>query len=245
MSNENFRRELNATFDQMTGSPSASLRDRVRSSIAQAPDARRGRYWIAAAAACVIGVVIVGVLFMSNPLNRRPSTAGPGPQATSTPSTATSPGPSPSPSNLPAFVCTSSPTITNSQAALIDYIDALRTGTHPGYDRLTVEFVNGQPASIDVSPQSGTTFMTSPLGQTVTLQGKNGVLVTIHGTDLHTSYTGSTDLKTGYTGLVEVRQVQDFEGVVQLALGINGPACYRSLLLTNPTRLVIDIQTAG
>jgi hypothetical protein len=29
---------------------------------------------------------------------------------------------------------------------------------------------------------------------------------------------------------------------VQLGLGIAGPACYRVMILTNPTRLVIDIQ---
>ena len=56
MSNNDFRRELNSTFDQMTGSPSPSLRDRVRSSVGQAPE-RRGPYWMAAAAAAVIAVL--------------------------------------------------------------------------------------------------------------------------------------------------------------------------------------------
>lgn len=84
--------------------------------------------------------------------------------------------------------------------------------------------------------------MTSPKGDQVTLAGKNGILVVIHGADMHTSYTGPIDLKTGYATLVEVRQVEDFEGVVQLALGVSGAACYRSFLLTNPNRLVVDIQ---
>src|SRR5439155_1545459 len=67
VSNENFRRELNHTFDEMGGSPSPALRDRVRSSIAQAPEAR-GPFWIATVAACVIAVLVVGVLFVGNPL---------------------------------------------------------------------------------------------------------------------------------------------------------------------------------
>jgi hypothetical protein len=96
-----------------------------------------------------------------------------------------------------------------------------------------------------VRPQSGTTFTKSPSGQTVTLLGTSGILVTLRGADLHTSYSGSTDIKTGYTTLVEVRQVQDFEGVVQLGLGLNGPGCYRAVVLTAPTRLVIDVQAAG
>ena len=48
----------------------------------------------------------------------------------------------------------------------------------------------------------------------------------------------------GYGTLVEVRSVEDFEGTVQLALGINGSVCYRAFILTNPTRLVIDVQAA-
>ena len=76
----------------------------------------------------------------------------------------------------------------------------------------------------------------------VTLAGDNGILVTIRGADLHTSYRGSTDLKTGYATLVEVRQVQDFEGVVQLGLGVSGAACYRAFLLSGPDRLVIDVK---
>jgi hypothetical protein len=84
--------------------------------------------------------------------------------------------------------------------------------------------------------------MTSPKGDQVTLSGKNGILVVIHGADMHTVYKGSIDLKTGYATLVEVREVEDFEGVVQLALGVSVATCYRAFILTNPTRLVIDIQ---
>lgn len=120
----------------------------------------------------------------------------------------------------------------------------MATGSHTGYDRLTLEFKNGQPASIELRPQSGTTFTQGASGQQVTLAGTNGILVIIHGADLHTNYSGPTDIKTGYKALVEVRQVEDFEGVVQLALGINGPTCYRAFILTNPDRLVVDIQAA-
>jgi len=41
---------------------------------------------------------------------------------------------------------------------------------------------------------------------------------------------------------VDVRQVEDFEGVVQLALGVSGATCYRAFTLTNPDRLGIDIK---
>ena len=251
MSNENFRRELGHVFDEMAGSPSAALPDRVRSSLADIPE-QRGPFWIAGVAAAVIAVVVIGVLFVANPLHRPPAAVGPV-GSSPTPAASASPSPSPSPSaspsvppdsSLPPFVCASSAPITSSTPPLSAYIDALRTGTHLGYDRLTVEFQNGQPGSIELRPQSGTTFMTSPKGDQVTLAGKNGILVVVHGADLHTAYSGSTDIKTGYATLVEVRQVEDFEGVVQLALGVSGATCYRAFILTNPTRLVIDIQAA-
>jgi hypothetical protein len=63
------------------------------------------------------------------------------------------------------------------------------------------------------------------------------------GTDEHTAYNGPIDFKTGYPVLLEARQVQDFEGTVQWGLGLSKTACYRAFFLTNPYRLVIDIQT--
>jgi hypothetical protein len=76
----------------------------------------------------------------------------------------------------------------------------------------------------------------------IRLAGNNGILVVMHGADLHTRYSGSRDLKPRYASLIEVRQVEDFEGVVQLGLGLNGPACYHATVLANPNRLVIDVQ---
>lgn len=237
MSNENFRRQLNNAIDQISGSPSPALRDRVRSSLTGAP-ASTGPHWSMALAACLIAVLLVAVLVVANPLNR-PNRQGPiaGTSPTPTPS-------APTTSPTPPMVCAVTQPVASSSAPAVAYIDALRTGTHSGYDRLTVEFKNGSPASFEVQPQASTTFTQSPSGQTVTVQGTSGILITIHGADLHTDYTGSLDIKTGYTGLVEVRRVQDFEGVVQLALGVSGTGCYRVLVLSNPDRLVIDIQTS-
>ena len=245
MPNENFRREIGHVFDEMTGSPTAALPDRVRSSLAVAPE-QRGPFWIAGIAAAVIAALVIAVLVVANPLNRPPTPAGPG--AGSSPTPAASPAPSPSASlsptadpNLPPFVCASS-AISATPAPAVAFINDLRTGTHQGYDRLTIEFKNGQPATTELRTQTGTTFTNSPRGDQVTIAGKNGILVILHGADLHTNYSGSTDLKTGYTSLVEVRQVEDFEGVVQLALGVSGATCYRAFTLTNPDRLVIDIK---
>jgi hypothetical protein len=248
MTKEDFRRELGQVFDDMAGSPSASMRDRVRSSVAGDAPEQRGPFWIAGVAAAVIAVVVIGVLVVANPLNRH-NTVVPGAASSPTPSTSTSPSPVPSPStppdsSLPPFVCASAAPITSAKAPTVVFIDALRTGTHAGYDRLTIEFQNGPPASYELRTQTGTTFTQGASGQTVTLAGQNGILLVIHGADLHTSYSGSTDIKTGYASLVEVRQVEDFEGVVQLGLGVSGATCYRAFVLNKPDRLVIDIQAS-
>jgi hypothetical protein len=246
--NENFRRELGQTFDDMTGSPSAALRDRVRSSVANAPE-RRGPFWIAGLAAAVIAAVVIGVLFVANPLNRPTNTVGPVVGSSPTPAASQSPGPSPSPSSQPTassqpFVCASSTAFTGQQPPLSAYVDAVRTGSHPGYDRLTIEFQNGQPQSIQLQPQSNASFTRDGIGDTVTLAGSNGLRVSIFSGDAHTAYSGPSDIKTGYSGLLEVRLVGDYEGYVHFGLGLAKPACYRAVILTNPTRLVIDIQTA-
>lgn len=250
MTNENFRRELGQVFDDMTGTPSAALPDRVRSSVTDAPE-QRGPFWIAGVAAAVIAVVVIGVLVVANPLNRN-STVVPGAASSPTPSASAQPSSSPSPStppdsSLPPFTCTTSTGFvtkpTTPASPPVAFIDAVRLGTHSGYDRITIEFNNGIPSSVDVTPQSDAKFTQGASGQPIVLAGSAGILITMHGADEHTAYSGATDFKTGYPALVEARQVQDFEGVVQWALGLSKSACYRAFFLTNPARLVIDIQS--
>jgi hypothetical protein len=232
VSNDDFRRELNSAFDDVSGPPSSGLRDRVRSAVTEAPEPR-GHYWIAGVAACVIAVLIVGVLFVANPFKNGPSLVGP--------------GPSPSPSGQP-FVCTqqdlvpgaTAPAPATSTAA----ISSLATASERGYDRLTIEFMSGVPTDVRITPQAGTDFTSSPSGQPATLQGVNGIQVVLRGADLHTAYSGPVDIVTGYTRLAEVRRLEDFEGVVALGLGVNGAACYRAFFLSNPDRLIVDVEPA-
>ena len=234
MSNDDFRRELNNAFDDVTGTPSSGLRDRVRSAVAQAPE-RRQPYWIAGVAAAVIAALIVAVLFVANPLKNAPSLVGA--------------GPSPSPSTQP-FVCTEQDFVPKAQTPSAGgeptaSVTGLRAGQQGSYDRLIVEFRDRLPSEVRISGVSGTVFTASPSGQEVTLQGANGIAIVMRDADLHTSYSGPVDIVTGYTGLAEVMRLEDFEGVVQLGLGVNGPACYRAFFLSNPARLVVDVQTSA
>lgn len=246
MSDERFRRELNQIFDDVAGSPSSNLRDRVHSAVSAPPESR-GPYWIAGVAAAVIAVLIVGVLLIGGPLKRPSSPAG---------RVVTHATPSPFPCQSacatpsPVFSCAAQDltvqTSPSEPTPPVAFVSALRTGSHGSYDRVTIEFGNGVPHDVGISaPTADTTFTMSPSGQQATLKGDHGILITIHGSDLHTTYSGSTDIVTGDPTIAEVRRVQDFEGVVQIGLGINGPGCYTATFMTGPDRLVIDVQQAA
>ena len=78
----------------------------------------------------------------------------------------------------------------------------------------------------------------------MTLAGQVGLKITIFSADAHTGYTGTGNAKTGYSGLLEVRELGDYEGYVSFGLGLARPGCYSATILSNPTRLVIDIETS-
>ena len=243
---QNFRRDLNRELDAITGSPSPALSARVRSALQQDRPAGTGPFWMAGLAAGLIAAIVVGVLVVAS-FNRHATSVLPGTGPTSSPSAAatTTPSPAQTPpdSSLPAFVCAGPVSLSGTQSPTVAFVDAVRTGTHTGYDRVTIEFNNGEPANVDMSPHDGTTFTQGASGQQVTLKGSTGLLVIIHGADQHTAYSGSIDIKPGYSVLLEVRQTEDFEGTVQWGLGLAKTACYRAYVLGSPQRLVIDIQT--
>jgi hypothetical protein len=143
--------------------------------------------------------------------------------------------------NLAGFVCGSS-SLSGQASPTTAFIDAVRTGSHTGYDRFVVQFGNGQPSSILVRPQPNTSFINSPRGDMVSLAGMVGIDVLIRGADAHTSYAGPYSFKPNGPALVELRRLEDFEGQVQWGMGLARSSCYRSFILANPTRLVIDVQ---
>ena len=237
MPNDDFRRELNNAFDRISGAPSHDLSARVRAAVVDAPE-RRGPVWLAGVAAVAIAALIVGALFVVGPLRSHQPTIPGGVGSSPTPSASATPSPT---STLPVFVCGASTSLSGTNPPQTAFIDAIRGGTHTGYDRITFEFQNGQPSSVELSPQ-GNTFTKGASGQTIQLMGSEGLLITIRGSDAHTAYSGPQDLHVG-SGILEARQVQDFEGVVQWGLGLPSNACYRAFWLSGPDRLVIDVQT--
>jgi hypothetical protein len=240
LSRESFRRDLNRELDAISGSPSPALSSRVRAALNQPVSARPAPLWVAGLAAALIAAIVIGLLVVAN-FNRNQTGVAPAGQPS--PSASPSGNPTATPdSSLPPFVCISSG-VGSSPAPQVAFIAVVRAGTHTGYDRLTVEFQNAAAGTVELRTQTSANFTQSPSGQPITLKGNAGILVTIRGADEHTAFTGATDIKPGYPVLLEARQLQDFEGVVQWGLGLSKSACYRAFILTNPARLVIDIQT--
>ena len=163
-----------------------------------------------------------------------------------TPSLAPTPAPttppSPAPSSLTPFACTdlSGGTATTPPAQLT----AIRIAHQAaGYDRIVFEFGGGPVPSYTLTRQASTHFTRDASGQPVTLQGSSGLKLVFHGAAGYPTYTGSTDLKPGLSVVQEVEQIGDFEGVLSWGIGLSQQSCMRTLELSGPTRLVIDIQT--
>jgi hypothetical protein len=149
--------------------------------------------------------------------------------------------PSPPGTNLPAFACADA---AGGKTGVANVITA-RTSEQAGYDRFVLQF-DGIVPTFAVKRQPKPVFATGASGQSVTLSGTAGVLVTVHSATGNTTFTGSTDLiHSDYGVIKEARQLQDYEGTVAWGLGISKPTCMRVFTLTDPARLVVDLQTAS
>ncbi len=184
--------------------------------------------------ACLVVVVVVGALSAAGWYRPLGSAAAPTTATGLTPDWV---------SNLP-FNCLGGVSLREGPAPELAYVDAVSTTTLHGYDRVTFQFANGQPALADISTQKNATFTAGAGGQPVTVKGQGGALLTFRSADGHTNYSGPTDLNTDYPALLELRMVQDYEGTVQWAIGLSSPPCYRMYFLANPARLAIDFKSA-
>src|SRR5205809_485779 len=202
---------------------------------------RHGPLYFAGVAALLLGALAVGALFLVHP-NRALTPIAQIPAGSPTPSQPEELAAAPVATVTP-FQCSAS-TLSATGAPAVAPINALRTGTHPGYDRVVVQFSGKQPGSIELKPQATSNFLGSPRGDTITLAGGHGLVALVRGADMHTAYSGPRAFKTGYPGLRETRVIEDFEGQVMIGLGVAGSNCYRAFILSNPVRLVVDIQTS-
>jgi hypothetical protein len=121
------------------------------------------------------------------------------------------------------------------QARLTD----VRFAHHDGYDRIVFEFANTSSVPSYRLTQQGPTFTTDPKGDRRTLEGSAGLLTRFDGTD----WTKGVPLSAAKPELPVIREVANignFEGVTSYGLGLSKRACFRTMELKAPVRLVID-----
>ena len=173
-----------------------------------------------------------------------PSVALPSETVASTPTTEPTSEPTSEPTDdLGAFSCElpieGEGTVSRAQ------ITDVRVGTHAGYDRVVIEFDEGIPPFTlgDATPP----LLADPSGMEMDVEGSAFWSLVLHGgtrlnLDGSFSYDGRRDFKPDFPSLAELVEAGDFEAVSSWYIGLHEPTCARVLTLTNPARLVIDIQ---
>jgi hypothetical protein len=123
---------------------------------------------------------------------------------------------------------------------------AVRTGSHPGYDRVVFEFEGTKVPAYRIGYVREIT-----LGETddqfLTLQGDALIEVTFQGTASDDYRPGTQTMPDKLTpALPQVRQLglaEDWEGVVRIGIGLDHRAGFRVLELTGPVRVVVDVAS--
>ncbi len=127
---------------------------------------------------------------------------------------------------------------TSARATITD----VRVGSHPGYDRLVVEFSGGLP-EYKLVAQDPSTFVGPFSGLPISVAGSAGMHLFLYQQDIPPSYQHGTNLKPGYSVLKQVVAMADFEGQADIAIGLGRVACPAVSTLSSPYRLVIDFPT--
>jgi hypothetical protein len=126
-------------------------------------------------------------------------------------------------------------------ATLLD----LRTGANAGFDRVVLEFTGSTIPGYRVE------YVDRPVrecgsGRTVAVAGDGWLAITLRGTQAHTDDGRSTvQRRNRRLDMAVIRQVVftcDFEGIVQVVLGVGSPNRYRVTELSDPARLIVDLQ---
>jgi len=122
----------------------------------------------------------------------------------------------------------------------------VRVGTHTGYDRITFEYLEDNSPAFEMRA-SAPPFVQDPSGQPMSVNGMSFMEITLTGAtklgdDGSLTYTGPTNFEPGFAQLIQLIERGDYEAVNSWYVGLNGGDCIRASVLTDPIRIVIDVQ---
>lgn len=121
----------------------------------------------------------------------------------------------------------------------------VRVGVNQGFDRVVLEFLGSGVPGYRVE------YVDRPVhqcgsGDPTPVAGDAWLAITLRGTQAHNDQGQATvqqrERRLQMPIVKELEFTCDFEGVVELVLGVSRPNRYRITELQNPTRLIIDIQ---
>ena len=132
----------------------------------------------------------------------------------------------------------------NVTAPPVPLVAAVRSATHPecGYDRFVLSFSGPVPSYYI---RHVTQVLADPSGRPINLPGRSYLLITLRPAQAHTD-SGTPTITRGvqalsYPTLTGYALEGDFEGVINLALGLSKTASFRAGEL--PGRLYIDVKS--
>jgi hypothetical protein len=130
--------------------------------------------------------------------------------------------------------------------APLPVLTAMRTGSHPAYDRVTLELSGAEGL-----PAYHLEYVDRPLiecgsGRQVSPVGDAWLELRLEPAAAHTEAgqptLGSREIVVGAPLVQRIYRTCDFEGVVTLVLALSAPNPFRVLTLSDPWRVVVDVQ---
>ena len=166
------------------------------------------------------------------------------------PSASQSPSEAPSPDRTPITIA-GCPTTSRECRVPSDTLIKVAVDQDFGVDRITFTFgpAGPQPGGAptrEVKP-ARPPFHAGASGETITISGDRYIQITFRQMTISDDagspvFTGNDDLHPKGLAVREVRELEEFEGVVTWVAGVRGPGCIRVSRLTSPDRIVVEVQ---
>ena len=122
---------------------------------------------------------------------------------------------------------------------------AMRVGRNAGFDRLVLDFGSDPAPSYDVEYVDGP-LRSCGSGNATPVAGRGWLRIRLRSARAHDGAGKATvtnrEISTTMPVLREVEMICDFEGQVEIVMGVQTPNPYRVLVEPTPNRLIVDVQ---
>jgi hypothetical protein len=168
------------------------------------------------------------------------------PEASVAPSVSPAPSPDRTPISIPGC-----PTTSRAGRVPSDTLRKVSVTSDFGVDRITFTFgpAGPQPGGAptgEVKP-ARPPFYAGASGNTVSIAGHRFIQITFRQMTIADDagkpvFTGKDDLHPNAPAVKELRELEEFEGVVTWVAGVEGPGCVRVSRQTAPDRIVVEVE---